>query len=354
MPIDWLVSQISQPVRILLIGAVVFLAAWFTVLRPKSETVPPPTTSTTTTPVASATPQTGLGKAVDAAKKAAGVKPEGTATATPATGTATTSAPETKPENTPIAAVPAEELAKLPTTVAGALKARKVLVLGVLSQDAKPWRPLADDDRYVRNALKRTNRYDGGVVVKTVGLDQLSNYGALVNDLGVTQSPSIVVIDRNLKGTVLTGYVDRIAINQAIADARRVSITPNITDSYLRQANAVCGDSDLSIGRWSRPTIPGDKAVTRSLKRRAALDATYVRNITKLRAPAKWRSLRSAWLKNAKAYERASKRVVTASKSGSLTKLNAAIDAYSLAYSAKLNQRFNQAGVTNCTIARTS
>ena len=84
MPIDWLVSQISPPVRILLIGAVVFLAAWFTLLRPKSETVPPPTTSTTTTPVATATPQTGLGKAVDAAKKAAGVEP--TATATPATG----------------------------------------------------------------------------------------------------------------------------------------------------------------------------------------------------------------------------------------------------------------------------
>ena len=36
MPIDWLVSQISLPVRILLIGAVVFLAAWFTVLRPKA------------------------------------------------------------------------------------------------------------------------------------------------------------------------------------------------------------------------------------------------------------------------------------------------------------------------------
>ena len=110
-----------------------------------------------------------------------------------------------------------------------------MLVLGVLSQEAKPWRPLADDDRYVRNALKRSNRYGGDVVVKTVGLDKLSTYGALVNDLDVSQSPSIVVIDRNLKGKVLTGYVDRIAINQAIADARRDSITPNITDTFLRR-----------------------------------------------------------------------------------------------------------------------
>ncbi|MEA2274939.1 MAG: hypothetical protein QOI98_3647, partial [Solirubrobacteraceae bacterium] len=59
------VSQISPPVRILLIGAVVFLAAWFTVLRPKAETIEP----TTTTP---APKTTGLGKAVAAAKSAAG------------------------------------------------------------------------------------------------------------------------------------------------------------------------------------------------------------------------------------------------------------------------------------------
>src|SRR5215217_6182251 len=105
MPIDCLVSQISPPVRILLIGAVVFLAAWFTLLRPKSETVPPLTTSTTTTPVATATPQTGLGKAVDAAKTAAGAKTDATATATPATGTATTSAPDVKAEAPAVAAV---------------------------------------------------------------------------------------------------------------------------------------------------------------------------------------------------------------------------------------------------------
>ena len=353
MPIDWLVSQISQPVRILLIGAVVFLAAWFTVLRPKSETVPPPTTSTTTTPVASATPQTGLGKAVDAAKKAAGVKPEGTATATPATGTATTSAPETKPENTPIAAVPAEELAKLPgdrrRRAEGAQGARARRPL----EDAKPWRPLADDDRYVRNALKRTNRYDGGVVVKTIGLDQLSNYGALVNDLGVTQSPSIVVIDRNLKGTVLTGYVDRIAINQAIADARRVSITPNITDSYLRQANAVCGDSDLSIGRWSRPTIPGDKAADQVAQ--AARGARrHVRPQHHEAARAGQVALAAQRLAQERQGLRACpKRVVTASKSGS-PRSSTPPSTRTPRVQREAEPAFNQAGVTNCTITRTS
>ena len=40
--------------RILLVGAVVFLAAWFTLLRPKAAEVPPATTTTPTTTTATA------------------------------------------------------------------------------------------------------------------------------------------------------------------------------------------------------------------------------------------------------------------------------------------------------------
>ncbi|WP_157592284.1 hypothetical protein [Solirubrobacter soli] len=349
-------SQISQPVRILLIGAVVFLAAWFTLLRPKGETaVPPVTTSTTTTPAATSTPQTGLGKAVDAAKKAAGVKPEATATATPTTGTATTTTPETKPENAAITAVPKDVLAKLPKKVAGALTDRKVLVLGVLSEDAKSWRPQADDDRYVRNALKRTNRYEGDVVVKTVALDKLSTYGALVNDLHVTQSPSIVVIDRNLKGTVLTGYVDRVAINQSIADARRDSITPNITDTYLRKANSLCGHYETRVDRWSLPTVDGRKAEVKSLQRFKAILTAYGHRIAALDTPAKYKGLRTLWLKNERARRVAWDKVIKAHKTGTgYGKTNAAIASFGDVYSHKLNTRFNELGLTDCAVARTS
>src|SRR4051812_34911768 len=221
-----------MPVRILLIGAVVFLAAWFTVLRPKPASFDTPPVKT------AATPQSGLGKAVDKAKAVAG---KAVATATPASTTSaspTTAAPTATPAPaTPPVAIPAETLAKLPSDVAGALHDHKVLVLGVFADKAKPWRPMADDDRYVRNALRKTNRYDGAVFVKHVAISNLSTYGPLVNDLHVTQSPSVVVIGSDLKGTVLTGYADRVALNQTIADARRTSISPTITDSYLRQAN---------------------------------------------------------------------------------------------------------------------
>jgi hypothetical protein len=51
------VSQISPPIRILLIGAVVFLAAWFTVLKPKDGAVAPVATA----PAPAATPASTAG-----------------------------------------------------------------------------------------------------------------------------------------------------------------------------------------------------------------------------------------------------------------------------------------------------
>ena len=98
--------------------------------------------------------------------------------------------PRREPAAQPPIAIPAEELAKLPKDVAAALKERKILVLGVFADGATEWRPMADDDRYVRNALRKTNRYDGDVVVKQVAVSKLSTYGSLVNDLDVNQSPS--------------------------------------------------------------------------------------------------------------------------------------------------------------------
>ena len=290
-------SQISQPVRILLIGAVVFLAAWFTLLRPKSETVPPPTTSTTTTtPVATATPQTGLGKAVDAAKKAAGAKTEATATATPGDrhrdhlrarrqARDRRRSRRSRPRRSP--SFPKD-------------RRRRAEGRARCSCSACSPRTPSRGARWPTTTATSATRSSAptattaSVVVKTVGLDKLSTYGALVNDLGVTQSPSIVVIDRNLKGTVLTGYVDRVAINQAIADARRDSITPNITDTYLRQANALCGAlRDVALERWSLPTIAGRKAAVASLQAlRARSSAATGRQITALDAPAKCKRLK--------------------------------------------------------------
>jgi hypothetical protein len=350
------VSQISQPVRIILIGAAVFLAAWFTVLRPKGETTVPPLTTTTAPPAA--TPQTGLGRAVDAARKVAGTATATTAqpAATAAAGTtateATTSAPDTKAQPTAISAVPAEALAKLPTDVAGALKARKVLILAVLSKDAKPWRPVADDDRYVNNALKKTNRYEGDVVVKRVAFDNLSTYGSLVNDLDVSQSPSVVVIDRDLKGTVLTGYVDTVTINQAIADARQSSIHPNVSNDYLRDINSLCTNWDTKVRTWSYPTVHGKKPLTASYKRLQGITRDYRLGVKRLAAPARFKGFKAAFLKAMDTEQKRLDAAVKTTKTKSLkddVATNAMID--SKAWRA-FDKKANAAGATSCAINR--
>ncbi|MDA0172886.1 hypothetical protein OJ998_27540 [Solirubrobacter taibaiensis] len=314
-------SQISMPMRILLIGAAVFLVAWFTVLKPggAEEELPPVQPANATQPVTTAS-------------------------------TAATPAASEPTENTPVAdvAVPADVLAKLPKGVSGALKQHKTIVLGVFSDDASEVRPMADDDRYVRNALKKTNRYDGEVYAKNISLSQLSAYGPLVNDLGVNQSPAVVVIDRNLKGTVLTGYVDRIAINQAIADA----VDPAITDPFLQKANAVCERFNVRLTRWSNATINGHVAQGEADYRKALIYHDQYLAVTKigLEAPGKYKSLVAAW-QGVLFWKIGSEGLASQMRKLGATKFADEIKAsYDETDRDKLERRFDDLGVSDCVV----
>ena len=342
MPIFPSVSQISPPIRIVLIGAVVLLAAWFTVLKPK------PVTAETVAPAA--TPQTTYGKAV-AKAKAVAAKAVATATATPAPGAAATPTPT--PAAPPVA-IPAETLAKLPKSVAAALTARKILVLGVFGDGDTKWRPMADDDRYTRNALRKANRYDGDVLVKPVGISKLSTYGPLVNDLGVSQSPSIVVIDRELKARVLTGYVDRISINQAIADARRATTTPDVADPYLRELNDYCGDYKLRLGRFSYPTVAGRQPAEAAMNRLIALGRQYQRKLRATEAPAQWRSLKAQFLTAITADVDTADTMLRLIKHNDLAGARKAYRDFDRSLGRKVDRRFNAVGLTNCADNRRS
>lgn len=354
--------------RILFAGAIVFLAVWFTLLRPKSGD-PTPVTAATPTP-ATGNVNTGspavstYGKIVQKAKTAEGVESAAsaadgadTATATPATGSATgsTAATTTKADAKPaaVAAIPAKVLAALPTDVSAALTARKVLVLGVISDDAKPWRPMADDDRYVRNTLTRVNDYKGDVVVKQVPLGQLATYGPLVNDLRINQTPTIVVIDRDLKADVLTGFYDRVSINQAIADARDRSTSPRLADDFLSQANKVCGNHNVAVDRWSQPTVPGRPAA-RAAERRAVADfAAYRHSVARLPAPARWRGLKQQWLTELSAGQHQLGALFAALNTTDVTGAVAVLSA-GQADARKLDHRFDAVGLTSCSVLRTS
>jgi hypothetical protein len=352
--------------RILFAGAVVFLAVWFTLLRPKSDAAPAVTATTTSTPAAgnvnTGEPAvSGAGKIVEkaksaataaegAAKAAAGESTDSTKT-TP--GAATTSAPDSKPA-TPAVQIPAATLAELPKDVAGALTARKVLVLAVLSDDAKHWRPMADDDRYVRNTLKKVNRYDGQVLVKQVPLSGLTTYGPLVNDLKVNQTPSVVVVDRDLKANVLEGYVDRISINQAIADARAASTDPMITDPYLRKANEICAKTNVAANRWSMPTVPGRKAWIASSRRLQAVVRGDRHAIASLAAPARFRAFKRQWMRALGTWGTKVDDVLAKVRANKFTAAEASLIAWDPTDARKLDHRFDELGLTSCSVLRRS
>ena len=335
-----------MPMRILLVGAVVFLAAWFTVLKPKPAEYAPTTTSTTP-------PVTSAGKAVDAAKAAAGQTTETTKTDTD-TAPATTTAPSA-PEAAPAVAIPAEALAKLPKNVARALEAHKVVVLGVFSRQrpSRGARCPTTTGTCATPCARRTAT-TAASSSRTSSIENLSTYGPLINDLHVNQSPAIVVIDANLKGRVLTGYADRISINQVIADAHDASVEPDIKDAYLRRFNDTCGRFNLRTERWSFPTQGGKKATAASIDRLLAIVRNYRHTIARKAAPAKWRAMRTGWIKAMDETESVLLAQKKAVKSGSLADLVLAIDLFTKSNASwtKLDGRFNAAGVTGCQLNR--
>jgi hypothetical protein len=241
-------------------------------------------------------------------------------------------------------AIPADVLEKLPTDVVAALKAHKTLVLGVIADGATELRPLADDDRYVRNALRKVNRYDGGVLVKRVPVSALVRYAPLVGDLQVNQTPSIVVIDGKLRGTVLTGYVDRISINQAIADA----LHPSITDPYLRKLSATCTSWATHQDRWSYPTIPGQKALKSSMDRRVRLENRYRAIFAGIPAPKRWRSLKAEFVGALKSYDASLARQAKAIKAHDHQAWITATASFDIGRFRHLDARFDRLGVKGC------
>ncbi len=355
-------SQISPPVRFLLVAAIALVAAWFTVLRPKPASTVAPAATPAATATATGTPTDGLGRAVAKARGAAAAE-ESAAKAHAGESTAQAQQPQTKTGTAtktapapaqPAVAIPADVLAKLPQDVSAALKAHETLVLGVIADGASTLRPLADDDRYVRNALRKVNRYHGQVLVKRVPAGSLVRYAPLVGDLEVNQTPSIVVIDGKLRGTVLTGYADRISINQAIADARAATIHPLITDPYLSKLSATCTRWQTHQDRWSYPTIPGNKALKSSMDRRVRLENHYRAVFTNIAAPKRWRSLKAQFVAALKSYDTSLAGQAKAIKAHDTKAWVTATESFDTGRFRKLDARMDRLGVTGCVNNRRS
>lgn len=145
-----------------------------------------------------------------------GVSVSGPSVETPATNTTDTATPA---EETP--AEPAEPKAPaldagqgLPGAVARALNDEKVVVLFF-------YEPAASDDQATRAAVRAVRQAGtgGNVALFQDTVARISDYRRVVGTLGISQSPAMVVIDRERKAELLQGFVDSGTIRQTVRDA---------------------------------------------------------------------------------------------------------------------------------------
>jgi hypothetical protein len=223
-------SQISPPIRILLVCAVAFMAAWMLFLRPKDDAGTPATatpTAPSTRPVEAGGDKADslAGKAVEQANEATAAQDAraeelaGGAGETAATPSVTAATPAGDPA---VADEPgkltkkAAEAGGLPLRVLRGIADRKVVVLLF-------WKPQAAEDKAVRSALTGIDRHKGKVLAHATHVKRIAAYGQITRGADVEQSPTVVVVDRNRKVETLVGFVDRTSIDQAVTDALRNS-----------------------------------------------------------------------------------------------------------------------------------
>jgi hypothetical protein len=347
------VSQISPPIRILLVCAVAFLGAYMLFLRPKDEVVPPADPAPNVQTGAPA--QSGPGKAVEAAQGAVKASDgqlaqqesvDGVDAGETAAGTQ--SATETsKSSGGPAAAAAAgkADVAGLPKPVARAIRKGQVLVLLF-------WNGKSADDKAVHDALAKVDRWDGRVSVQSASIKKISKYGRVARGVDVEQSPTIVVADPKLRAETLVGYVDTETIDQAVVDAFRNS-GGMFTDSYLRKVDAVCVHHSNLVG--AIPNYYSGGSVTKMDARLNRVDhqlQAFVADFNAIKAPKKWHAFSNAAAKDLASIEREVGRyAATVKPSSSVASVIAAEAHYRTAAKPagkSLNHRMDSHGLFRC------
>lgn len=234
-------TQVSRPMLIALVGTLAFAAVWFTVLRPKSATTetsapaaaqPAPSSDAASGAAPSSapasTPGVGVTKNVEKAEQAAdtangkiaadAAQADAVGGAAPSTGQADPSAQAASSGSAPAAAgagaatkvtiderAPAAERAVLRELADG-----KVVVM--LFWDRK-----AADDREARRAVRAATSGRKNVAVRIVPASEVGSYESITGGVTIEQSPTTLVIGPQRKAVTISGLVDELEIEQAIA-----------------------------------------------------------------------------------------------------------------------------------------
>jgi hypothetical protein len=283
------VSQISPPIRIVLVASVAVLAVYMLFLRPKAEVVPPAAPAPNVQTGAPAVSQPGkIAQAAQGAVKATNgqLQSEQSVDGVDAGEAAAGTAAGTKSAATGGSAAAANgvDLKGLPKPVARAIRKHKTLVLLF-------WNGKSADDKAVHAALKKVDRWDGRVYVGTAPIKQIAKYGRIARGVDVEQSPTVVVADSELHAETLVGYVDTLTIDQAVVDAFR-NTTGLFTSAYLWNVDQVCAHASSHL--WAIPDpdavsqVPGFLSTARGRWHR------FQANFKAIPAPKRFRALKRA------------------------------------------------------------
>lgn len=159
-----------------------------------------PPTATHSAPPVTTTPKAGsapAGKAPARAASSAGAAPHSS------TGTA------------PVLSLPHTQPTRL-AVVTKALQEHKLLALLV-------YNPAASDDRAVSQELRSIPTRGGKVVKLSVPVQGLGSFSALLNEVPVNFSPTLVLIDRNRQADEIAGFADSFEIAQRVDAALRTA-----------------------------------------------------------------------------------------------------------------------------------
>jgi hypothetical protein len=348
------VSQISPPIRILLVVAVAFMGVYMLFMRPKEEVIPPvePAPNTQTSEPAVSEP----GTVAEAAQNAVVATNESLAKqesvdgvdageAAAGTATGTKSKADTAAKTGEAAAAEAGiDLDGLPKPIARAIRKDKTLVLLF-------WNGKSADDKAVHDALAKVNRWDGRVYVGSASIKKISKYGRIARGVDVEQSPTLVIADNQLRAETLVGYVDAQTIDQAVVDAFRNS-GGLFTDAYLKQVDKVCV-------QYSNKTAALPNFYWGGAKKADARVTAYDRSVqgfiaafNDVKAPKRWKSFKAAAAADLAKVENQiaqyARTVTPTSSRATFIKAEQTYHASAKAPGKAVNRRFNAEGLFRC------
>jgi len=187
----------------LLVATIAFFAVWTVALKPSSSSGPA-SSSSSPAPAASQ-PKAAAPAHADASHASASHATAAHASATSA------SAAKAKP-----VAKPAVKHTVSPqqrqSLIENGLNHHKVLAILFFN-------PAAADDQAVKHELDEIPAQGGKVVKLAVPLSELTRYPVITNQVQVTESPTLVLIDGQRKADLLTGYLDQLELSQRVSDA---------------------------------------------------------------------------------------------------------------------------------------